>query len=62
MARPSPSSTTVPHVTGVSDPYDPRGPTVSKDGKTAFATVAFSRRRSDVEQYDAAEKAVAGRP
>ena len=29
------------HVIDVSDPYDPRGPTVSKDGTTAFATVAF---------------------
>ena len=29
------------HVTTVSSPYDPRGPTVSEDGQTAFATVAF---------------------
>ena len=32
------------HVTDVADPYDPRGPTVSKDGTTAFATVAFDRQ------------------
>jgi RND superfamily putative drug exporter len=30
-----------PHVIGVSDPYDPRGPTLSKDEKTAFTTVAL---------------------
>ena len=48
----------VPHVTGVSDPYDPRGPTLSKDGKTAFATVAFTKNKVDVAQYDAAQKAV----
>jgi RND superfamily putative drug exporter len=49
-----------PHVTGVSDPYDPRGPTLSKDGKTAFTTVAFSEEKIGVPQYDAAQKAVAG--
>ena len=49
---------TVPHVSGVSDPYDPRGPTLSKDGKTAFATVAFSKEKVEVEQFNAAEKAV----
>src|SRR3954452_3238816 len=27
-----------PHVVAVSSPYNPRGPTVSTDGKTAFAT------------------------
>ncbi len=49
---------TVPHVSGVSDPHDPRGPTLSKDGKTAFATVAFSKEKVEVAQFNAAEKAV----
>jgi RND superfamily putative drug exporter len=49
-----------PRIIGVSDPYDPRGPTLSKDGKTAFATVAFKGEKVDVAQYDAAEKAVGG--
>ena len=47
-----------PHVSGVSDPYDPRGPTLSKDGKTAFTTVAFDKEKLEVAQYDAAQKAV----
>jgi putative drug exporter of the RND superfamily len=47
-----------PHVTGVSDPYNPRGPTLSKDGKTAFTTVAFNKEKIEVAQYDAAQKAV----
>jgi putative drug exporter of the RND superfamily len=47
-----------PHVTGVSDPYDPRGPTLSKDGKTAFTTVAFNKEKIEVAQYDVAQKAV----
>ena len=49
-----------PHVIGVSDPYDPRGPTVSKDGNTAFTTVAYSNKTLEVTQYDAAQKAVQG--
>jgi putative drug exporter of the RND superfamily len=49
-----------PRVIGVSDPYDARGPTLSKDGKTAFATVAYQGEKVDVSQYDAAQKAVAG--
>ena len=48
-----------PHVSGVSDPYNPRGPTVSKDGNTAFATVAYDEAKIELPQYDAAEKAVA---
>ena len=31
-------------VTAVSDPFDARGPTVSADGRTAFATVNYSHR------------------
>ena len=37
-------------VVSVSSPYDPRGPTLSDDGKTAFATVAY-----DAEEIGAAE-------
>ena len=48
----------MPHVIGVADPYDPRGPTLSKDGKTAFATVAFTQEKIEAEDFDAAEKAV----
>ena len=48
----------IPHVTAVSSPYDPRGPTLSEDGQTAFATVAFDRNEVGVTEYDAAQKAV----
>ena len=47
-----------PHVTDVSSPYEPRGPTVSEDGETAFATVAFNQEKIDGDDFDAAEKAV----
>src|SRR6478735_2140950 len=49
-----------PHVIAVSSPYDPRGPTVSADGKTAFATVGFDTEKVGLTEYDAAEKAVQG--
>jgi RND superfamily putative drug exporter len=49
-----------PHVIAVSSPYDPRGPTVSADGKTAFATVGFDTEKIGLAEYDAAEKAVQG--
>ena len=42
----------------VSSPYDPRGPTVSKDGRTAFATVGFTTEKVTSDDFDAAEKAV----
>ena len=44
----------------MSSPYDPRGPTVSADGKTAFATVGFDTEKVGLTEYDAAEKAVQG--
>jgi RND superfamily putative drug exporter len=47
-----------PHVLDVSSPYDPRGPTVSKDGQTAFATVAFKTEKADTSDLEAAENAV----
>ena len=42
----------------VSNPYDPRGPTVSEDGQTAFATVGFTTEKVSSADYDAAQKAV----
>ena len=47
-----------PHVEAVSSPYDPRGPTVSEDGQTAFATVGFTTEKATTADFDAAEKAV----
>src|SRR4051794_4743068 len=47
----------VPHVVAVTDPYDPRGPTVSPDGTTAFATVAFDTDKIERPEYDAAQVA-----
>lgn len=47
-----------PHVIAVADPYDPRGPTLSEDGTTAFATVGFSEEAIETEDFDAAEEAV----
>ena len=57
-SRPSTELTEGEHVIAVSSPYDPRGPTVSEDGQTAFATVAFDIEKVGVEELDAAEKAV----
>ena len=48
------------HVIAVSSPYDPRGPTVSDDGQTAFATVAFDIEKVGIDEFDAAEEAVDG--
>jgi RND superfamily putative drug exporter len=47
----------MPHVIDVTDPYDPRGPTVSKDGHTAFTTVAFDIDVLDPTALDVADKA-----
>jgi RND superfamily putative drug exporter len=48
------------HVIAVSSPYDPRGPTLSDDGQTAFATVGFDVQKVGIEELDAAEAAVQG--
>ena len=48
----------MPHVVSVTGPYDPRGPTLSRDGRTAFATVAFDVKKVDAVEYDAADRAV----
>ena len=42
----------------VSSPYDPRGPTLSEDGQTAFATVGFDLDKIGSAEFDAAEKAL----
>jgi RND superfamily putative drug exporter len=47
-----------PHVRAVTSPFDPRGPTVSEDGRTAFATVAFTSEKVGSDDYDAAQQAV----
>jgi putative drug exporter of the RND superfamily len=44
----------VPHVIDVSNPYDPRGPTVSPDGRTAFTTLVFDTDKIERPVYDAA--------
>jgi RND superfamily putative drug exporter len=48
----------VPHVIAVSSPFEARGPTVSADGQTAFATVGFDVEKVHATEFDAAEKAV----
>jgi RND superfamily putative drug exporter len=48
----------LPHVVSVSGPFDPRGPTLSHDGRTAFATVAFDEEKVGPDEYDAADRAV----
>ena len=47
-----------PNVIAVSSPYDPRGPTLSADGQTAFATVGFDLEKIGSAEFDAAEEAV----
>ena len=47
-----------PHVVTVTSPYDPRGPTVSADGQTSFATVAFDTEKVGLAELHAADKAV----
>src|SRR3954454_16436211 len=45
-----------PHVVAVGSPYDPRAPTLSADGQTAFLTVSFDTEKVGVVEFDAAEK------
>jgi putative drug exporter of the RND superfamily len=47
------------NVVDVSDPFDPSTSTVSKDGTTAFTTVAFDSEEIGVEEFEAAELATA---
>ena len=46
------------HVTLVSDPYDPSGPTVSPDGRTAFTSVQYDKQTLERANYDQAAAAV----
>ncbi len=46
-------------VTGVSDPFDARGPTVSADGRTGFATVYYSVDPIESEHAEQAAEAAA---
>jgi putative drug exporter of the RND superfamily len=46
-----------PHVVDVHDPYDPRGPTISEDGTTVFATVAYDVQKVTADEYDDADHA-----
>ncbi len=45
------------HVLSVTDPYDPRGPTISEDGTTGIATVGFDVERVTPQMRDQAERA-----
>src|SRR5829696_1058858 len=47
----------VPHVVDVTNPYDPRGPTVSKDGQTALVTVVYDTDEIERPEFDAANAA-----
>jgi putative drug exporter of the RND superfamily len=46
-----------PDVTAVTDPFDARGPTVSADGTTAFATVYYSLDALEAQHTEAVEEA-----
>jgi len=50
----------IPHVVDVTNPFDPRGPTVSPDGRTAFATLAFDTDKIGPAEYEAAQAATKG--
>src|SRR4051794_5554105 len=47
------------HVVAVGDPFDPKDSTVSEDGRTAFATVAYDTQEQTAADFDAAERATA---
>ncbi len=40
------------HVTLVTDPFDPSGPTVSDDGRTAFTSVQYDKQTLERAEYD----------
>jgi RND superfamily putative drug exporter len=46
-----------PHVVGVNDPFDPRGPTVSEDGTTAIVTVGYDTDAIGTDEFEAASSA-----
>ncbi len=45
------------HVLSVTDPYDPRSPTISDDGTTGIATIGYDVERTTSAMYDEAERA-----
>ncbi len=45
------------HVVEVSDPYSSESSTVSEDGTTAFATVAFDQQQIEAAEFEEAERA-----
>jgi putative drug exporter of the RND superfamily len=47
------------HVIGVTDPFDPRAPTLSQDRETAFTTVGYDTQEIGDDEYKAAEAAAA---
>src|SRR3954453_3389803 len=49
-----------PHVIAGGSPSDPRAPTLSADGQTAFVTVGFDTEKVGLVEFDAAEEAVKG--
>ena len=51
-------SRTGDHVTLVTDPFDPSGPAVSPDGRTAFTNVQYDRQTLERASYDQAVSAV----
>ncbi|WP_148575365.1 MMPL family transporter [Nocardioides caldifontis] len=48
-----------PHVVSVTNPFDPRGPTLSEDGTTAIATIGYDTETTGAEALEAADDAVA---
>ena len=61
-SRRSPSSSEGEHVVDVTSPYDPRGPTLSEDGTTAFATVAYDTQKIEAAEFEAADEGHRDRP
>jgi RND superfamily putative drug exporter len=49
-----------PGVVAVTDPYDPRSSTLSRDGTTAFVTVGYDDEAIGVAERDAADEATRG--
>ncbi|MGD9702986.1 MAG: MMPL family transporter [Acidimicrobiia bacterium] len=47
----------VDHVVGVTDPFDPAQQSLSPDGTTAFATVAFSEQTLQAADFEAVDEA-----
>jgi putative drug exporter of the RND superfamily len=47
-----------PHVVSVTDPYDPKSPTLAPDGTTAVVTVAYDQESTTPAMVEAADDAV----